>query len=246
MILTCSQCGAKLKIDIFKRFINCPYCKSSLVVEQDRTVKCYILRHIRNDLWIKGVLRSWLKKAGLEGSAEDIKIDFKLFPIWHTTFEDGQTITQPAAKTAHTEISSIKIPAGDLKFFDENMSFTEVVTPSIRHEAATVWTTDTHEKHREINRLWLVYLPIYFIDYNMDGEHHRTSIVGESTKVYSDTTATYGDYKVPMKNLVLFLFAFGTFLILGFSISEDIFIRGLSTAAAALFFSVVSWFYLRR
>lgn len=246
MILICSQCGAKIKRDIFKRFITCPYCKSSLIVEQDRTVKCFILKHIRNDLWVRGVFRSWFKRADLKGSAEDIKIDFKLFPVWHTTFEDGQTTTQPAAGTPHTEISSIKIPAGDLSFFDESVSLAEAIAPTVKHEAATVWASDTHHVEREVNRLWLVYLPIYFIDYNLNGEHHRASIVGESTRVYSDTASAYGAFKIPIRNLVFFSLAFGTLLIVSFSISGDIFIKGVSAAAAAIFFSAVSWFYLRR
>ncbi|MBN1573126.1 MAG: hypothetical protein JW984_08020 [Deltaproteobacteria bacterium] len=246
MILTCSQCGAKIKIDQFKRFLTCPYCKSSLVVERDRTVECYVLRHGRNDIWVRGVIRGWFKRTGVEEDVEEIRIDFKLFPVWHASFENGQTVTQPAAKTLHTEISSVKIPAGDLKAFDRDTSLIEVMTPDVSHEAAAVWTTDTHDEKREVKRLWLVYLPIYFIDYRENGERHRASVVGESTKIYSDTKAVVDPYKIPVKHLIFFTAAFATFLILGFSISEDILIRGISMAAAALLFSAASWFYLRK
>jgi len=192
------------------------------------------------------VLRAWLKKTGVEEDVKDIRIDFKLFPVWHASFENGKTVTQPAARTLHTEISSIKIPAGDLKAFDQNTSLTEAVAPTVRHEAAAVWTTDTHDEKREIKRLWLVYLPIYFIDYRENGERHRASVVGESTKIYSDTKAVADPYKIPVKHLLFFTVAFGTFLGLGFSISEDILIKGISMAAATLLFSAVSWFYLRK
>ncbi len=246
MILSCSQCGAKLEIDSFKRFLHCPYCQSSLVVEKDRTVECYILKHIRNDLWVKGVFRAWLKKAGTDGDAKDIRIEFKYFPVWHATLEDGQAITQPAAKTLHTEISSVKIPAGDIKYFDENTSLSEILQPSIQHEAATGWTMDIHEEKKEVKRLWLVYLPIYFIDYQMGGDHHRVSIVGESTRIYSDTAAMFDAYKIPVKNLVFFGAAFGTFLFLGFLFSTNIFIKAGTIAIAAVLFSVAAKFFLKK
>jgi DNA-directed RNA polymerase subunit RPC12/RpoP len=246
MKLSCSQCGAKLEIDSFKRFLHCPYCQSSLVVEKDRTVECYILKHIRNDIWVKGVFRAWLKKSGTHGDIEGSRIEFKYFPVWHATLDDGQTITQPAANTLHTEISSVKIPAGDIKYFDNDTSLSLVIQPSIRHEAATGWTMDIHDQKKEVKRLWLVYLPIYFIDYQINGERHRVSIVGESTRIYSDTAAISENYKIPVKNLVFFGIAFGTFLFLGFLFSTNIFIKAGAIAVAAVLFSVAAKFYLKK
>jgi DNA-directed RNA polymerase subunit RPC12/RpoP len=246
MILVCSQCGAKIKIDVFKRFLNCPYCKSSLVVDEDRTFNCYILKHSRNEAWVRGLVQSLLNRTGLKKKAENIRIDFKLFPVWHVTFEDGETVTQPAAKTPHTEISSIKIPAGKLEFFDPNTHPTEVITPTVRHRAATVWTTDIQDRERKINRLWLVYLPIYFIDYRIYEKHHRASVVGDSTRIYSDTEITHYARRIPVKNLIFYPLTLATFLFLGFYFFEDNFEKIVSIVIAAVLFVVAANFFMRK
>ncbi len=240
MIVTCSQCGAKIKIDKDKRFLTCTHCRSSLILERDRTFQCFFLEHARNDIWASGALSARLKQNKIRSAPKDIKIDFRYFPVWHITFHDGTTKTQPGAKTIHTEISSVKIPAGDLKYFEEGIFPGEKVSPpTIEPEMASLWTRDEGESDRNVERLWLVYLPIYFIDFGLDGAVHHALLAGESTRIYSDTLPAVGGDKVDYRPIIFFTFAFGIFITLGTIFSSPL-IKGFAIGAAAAILILIS------
>lgn len=240
MIVLCSQCGAKIEIYKDKKFLTCPYCRSSLILERDRTFECLFLEHSKNDIWASGALLSRLKQSGIRSVPKDIKIDFRYFPVWHITFHDGTTKTQPGAKTIHTEISSVKIPAGDLKHFEEGRFPHEKVSPpTIKQEMASLWTRDLGESDRNVERLWLVYLPIYFMDFKLDGAVHHALLAGESTRIYSDTLPSVGGDKIDYRPIIFFTFAFGIFITLGLLFSSPL-TKGIAIGTAAAIFILIS------
>lgn len=252
MKVVCSQCGAKIEYDYKRRFIKCPFCGSSLIVERDRTFECFFLEHTRNDIWVKAVLTTRLTKAGITGAPESLKIEFHYFPVWHLTIEDGSAKTMPGAQTIHTEISSIKIPAGDLTNFEEGKSsLPGLIIPTVKPEAAFHWTgseacfepADKVEMEDGVVRLWLIYLPIYFIAFNIDGFEYRASLVGESTNIYSDTLPDIGSKKTLYGPLIFFTFCLSVFIALGILIKDPI-IRVIAIGIGAFISILLSRFFV--
>jgi|GEM_PF-1812750 len=226
MIVACSQCGAKITIEDGRRFITCPFCRSSLLVEKDRTFECFYLEHQRNDIWARAFLLSQLRDAGVDADPKDLTIQFSYFPIWHITHSDGVSFTQPAAHTTHTEISSFRIPAGDLIYYDrEKDDLGETAEPTILPDAATHWTKGDRDQIDGLTRLWLVYLPIYFFSFSVDGTRHRASIIGDSTRVYSDALTHFTKEKTNVRPLIFFTATFVTCLLFGFIFSESILLQ---------------------
>jgi DNA-directed RNA polymerase subunit RPC12/RpoP len=245
MIVKCSQCGAKIKLEKAKRFFTCTHCRSSLILERDRTFQCFFLEHHRSDSWATGSLAARLAQNNIRSIPKDIRIDFRYFPVWHITFRDGTTKTQPAAKTIHTEISSVKIPAGDLKYFEEGIFPDEKASaPTIEPETASLWTRDEGDKG-DVERLWLVYLPIYFIDFALDGTVHHASLIGESTRIYSDTLPAVGGAGVDYRPFIFFAFAFGIFITLGILFPSPL-IKVIVIGTAAIVFILISKWVIRR
>jgi DNA-directed RNA polymerase subunit RPC12/RpoP len=240
MIIVCSQCGAKITTEKEKRFLTCPFCRSSLILEKDRTFACFYLQHKRNDQWARGALLARLSRAGYRETLGNIKIDFRYFPVWHITHTDGTTRTQPGAQTLHTEISSVRIPAGDLKYVEEHSSSGEKFPPPTIHpDAASLWTKDVGREMESIERLWLMYLPVYFMDFTLDGTYHRGSLVGETTTIYSDTLPSLQGKRTPAGLSIFFIAALGTFILLGSFISS-VLIKGIAIGLAASIF-IVGW-----
>lgn len=246
MIVACSQCGAKITIEDGKRFITCPFCRSSLLVEKDRTFECFYLEHRRNDIWARAFLLSQLKDAGITDEPKGLTIEFSYFPIWHITHSDGVSFAQPAAHTAHTEISSFRIPAGDLIYYDrEKDDLGETAEPTIPPEAATHWTKGDRDQIDGLTRLWLVYLPIYFFSFTIDGVRHKASIIGDSTRIYSDAVKEFSKEKSNYRPLVFFTLTFLVCLVFGFIFSDSILMQVSVIVGAMIVFMLISPLILR-
>ncbi|MBN1883708.1 MAG: hypothetical protein JW885_16215 [Deltaproteobacteria bacterium] len=246
MIVACSQCGAKIDIEDGRRFITCPFCRSSLLVEKDRTFECFFLEHKRNDIWAKVFLLSQLKDAGIDDEPKDLAIEFSYFPIWHITHSDGVSFTQPAAHTTHTEISSFRIPAGDLIYYDrEKDDLGETAEPTIPPEAATHWTKGDRDSLNGLVRLWLIYLPIYFFSFTIDGVRHKASIIGDAARVYSDAVKEFSREKRNYRPLVFFIITFLVCLILGFVFSGSLLMQISVIVGAMIVFLLSSPLVLR-
>ena len=246
MIVACSQCGAKIDIEDGRRFIICPFCRSSLLVEKDRTFECFYLEHKRNDIWAKAFLLSQMKDAGIADEPKDLTIGFAYFPIWHITHSDGVSFTRPAAHTTHTEISSFRVPAGDLIYYDrEKDDLGETAEPAIPPEAATHWTKGDRDSVNGLVRLWLVYLPIYFFSFKIDGVQHKASIIGDFARIYSDAVKEFTRERTSYRPLVFFALTFLVCLILGIIFSDSLLMQAVVIVGAMILFMLSSPLILR-
>jgi hypothetical protein len=187
-----------------------------------------------------------LKDAGIDDEPKNLTLSFSYFPIWHITHSDGVSFTQPAAHTTHTEISSFRIPAGDLIYYDrEKDDLGETEDPSIPPEAATHWTKGDRDQVNGLTRLWLIYLPIYFFSFSVGGTRHKASIIGDSTRVYSDAVSSFSKEKTDYRPLIFFITTFLVCLILGFLFSDSVLMQAAVIGGAMVLFMLFSPLILR-
>ncbi len=231
MIVGCSQCGAKIDRTDERRFFACPFCKSSLVLEGDRTFGRLIMRHAPNDLWAKGVFLQRLTDAGVARADADIGVEFSYVPFWMIRRTDGTVTAALAAKISSMELGPVKVPPGRLVFFEENSRPTAtVVDPTIPPEAVIA--------AGDVRRLDLVYLPLYAMR-SFGGRGTYTGwLVGDSSRVYSDTIPVPKS-TIPIRPLVFFAGAACLFVVAGLLFDEIIY-RAAAIGAAALICLIVS------
>jgi len=183
MIVGCSQCGAKIDRRDENRFFTCPFCRSSLVLEGGRSFACLIMEHNGNDAWVRALFSERLETTGADNGPGTLHIGFTYYPFWFIRMTDGTAFARPAAHMTHPELSSIKVPPGRLKFFDEaDPPAAGVVPNTIPLEAVY---GGEGERIGSIRRIDLVYLPVYSARCTRGGTPHTVSVVGDGPRVYS-------------------------------------------------------------
>jgi DNA-directed RNA polymerase subunit RPC12/RpoP len=182
MVVRCSQCGAKIQRKDEGRFFTCPFCRSSLVLEGNRTFGRFIMEHERNDLWAKALFYERLSQAGVGKPTGPIALEFARVPYWVVRRKDGTVRGYPAAQTAHEDIHLIKVPPGRLVFFEgETGTDRSIVDPSIPLGAAL-----GEKEDEEVDRVDLVYLPVYFMHAVVSRASYRAFLVADGPIVHSD------------------------------------------------------------
>lgn len=234
MVIRCSQCGAKIKRKDEGRFFACPFCKSSLVLEGDRTFGCFIMEHERSDLWAKALFHERLTEGRVGHVTGAITVELAYVPFWVVRKKDGTVYGHPAAKSPHGDIYSIKIPPGRLVFFEEDSRVTTpVVAPSIPLKAAL------GEKHDEgIGRVDLVYLPIYFMRAVVSKISHFAFLVADAAALYGDITPHVRE-TISLRPLIYFIGTACLLTAVGLAF-DTILARAIGIGAAALLSFAVS------
>ncbi len=183
MIVGCSQCGAKIDRRDENRFFTCPFCRSSLVLEGGRSFARLIMEHTAADAWARALLSERIESVGATAGPAGPRVGLTYFPFWFIRMDDGTAFARPAAHTPNPELSSIKVPPGHLKFFDEADTPAAGVVPyTVPLEAVF---GGEGERIGSIRHIDLVYLPIYSTRCTHNGIPHTASVVGDGPRVYS-------------------------------------------------------------
>jgi DNA-directed RNA polymerase subunit RPC12/RpoP len=234
MVVRCSQCGAKIQRKDEGRFFACPFCRSSLVLEGERTFGCFVMEHQRNDLWPKALFRERLAEGSGGRTAGAITVDFVYVPFWVVRRKDGTIYGCPAAKSAHGDIHSIKIPPGRLVFVEEALyERLPVVTPSISLEAALGDRND-----EGLGRVDLVYLPIYFMYTVVSRLSLFAFVVADSVALYCDIPPRARD-RISARPLIFFVGTAVLLTVVGLAF-DTVLARAVGIGAAALLLFAVS------
>jgi predicted RNA-binding Zn-ribbon protein involved in translation (DUF1610 family) len=174
--LTCSQCGGELHPDEGQVFLTCPYCSATVYVDKSRVVFHWYVAPTLNEQQAIAALYRWMsgsqtvkdldKKARVEGQA------FQYFPLWYFKWrgDKGEEETlRPAAATSVTEISTLKLPAGDLKSYDTTLD-SQAAPPSVPLDAAMDWLLQSGGAEKRPGKLAVaetavVHVPLFFYKY---------------------------------------------------------------------------------
>lgn len=227
MEVTCTQCGAAVKIPEGELFVQCSYCNSALYLDKSRIVFHYLIEPtLKPDEALQN-LKRWMAgnqtPKGLDEEAEVTKNELFFFPLWrfvtHAEKSESESVlVQPAAPTVVAEIREIRLPAGKLKFYSEEATREQnFFPPTILLSSALEWLKSTGIRPENIKEASLVHIPVYHFFYLYKGVQYSAVADASTGKVVANV--------FPAKSETPFL-AIGIFAALLF-FTEGLVIPGL-------------------
>lgn len=187
--IKCSKCGAPIKFDAGDRFVRCSYCDTQMFIDKSGAGFFYIMPYFIDTTAAQGIFKRWTAGAkmarDLEARAKIVDFRQVYFPVYMFRRDvDGkeQVHMEPAKSTTLPGLHSLKVPAGDLKIYDQNFKVDksiQVVQPDIDMAS---YLPGLEGKPLEQA---LVYFPIWAIQYEYNGSKFATIIDGSSGEVYS-------------------------------------------------------------
>jgi len=195
--LTCTQCGGELHPDEGQAFLTCPYCSATVYVDKTRVVFHWYVAPTLNEQQAIAALYRWMsgsqtvkdldKKSKVTGQA------FQYFPVWYFKWKTGKgekETLRPAAATPVTELANLKLPAGDLKRYDTDIS-SKAVEPSVPLETALEWARQTDQKalaseNASVLESAIVHVPLFFYQYVFAGKTYTAVVDAASGTVLAN------------------------------------------------------------
>ena len=206
----CNKCGAQVQFEAGDRFVKCSYCGTQLFIDKSGASFFYIMPFMVDRTNSQGIFRRWAAGSrtarDLDKLANIVEHKQAYFPVYLFRRDvNGKELVrvEPAKSTTLPGLHSLKIPAGDLKIFDQSYqpgSGVEMVNPDIEMGA---YLPDLEGKPLEQA---LVYFPIWAIQYEYNGKKYATVIDGSSGEVHP------GDYPT-RSSAPYFLIAAAAFVI---------------------------------
>jgi len=188
MEINCTQCGAGIPIEEDSEFLKCPYCDTSLYVETDRTVKhYYITRNLGKDD-LSPVIQRKLSYLEIKDKVEVSKSHMAYLPFWGLVTSGGKTIVIPASAPPLEDLDHVKIPAGDLKLYNDQLEQdNEVVQPKLLLEDAALEARNVlGDQKATYSSASLIHLPMFAVSYYCRGMRYRALVDAVSGEVYAD------------------------------------------------------------
>jgi hypothetical protein len=202
MKVNCSLCGGGNDVHPGQEMLFCSFCGSALVIDEKGGPEHLILPHKRNDGFAKAALRSFLVRRGLS-RPQKIKISFSYVPYIMAEDDRGRLIGRPC-KGAPPEAGPLPFPpAGEYRFFDEELAVGEKVIPIDK-------TADDPAEGCKI-----LHLPLYRLEYRSSGRKFSALVMGENFYVYADELPEPGAPSVDFVNLLIAFSLFIVFLLAG-------------------------------
>jgi hypothetical protein len=212
--IRCTKCGAPIPFDSGVKFVKCSHCSTQLYIDRSGAGFFYIMPFFIQRADSEGIFKRWTAGSKMARDLERAaKIaDFKqlYFPVYmfrRTIGENEKVFVEPAKSTTMPGLHSLKVPAGDLKIFDESYSTggVEMVKPDIE---MTAYLPNLEGKPLEQA---LVYFPIWAIQYDYKGSRYPVVIDGSSGEVYAGEYPT----RKAAPYMLIAAAAFGVFFLEG-------------------------------
>ena len=193
-VVTCTQCGGELHPDEGQIFLTCPFCSSTVYIDKARVVFHWYLAPTLDESKARAALSRWM--AGnqtvkdLDQKASITEVAFQFFPMWF--FKRRQAggrediDLMPGAATAVSEIVHLRLPAGDLRKYTQDIG-PQAVPPTVPLQAALSWLdakklTGT----TEIAEQSLVHIPLYIFKYTYQGKFYTALVEGGTGEVIAN------------------------------------------------------------
>ncbi len=185
--LNCTQCGGELHLDEGQSFVTCPYCSSTVYVDKAQVVFHWYLAPTLDEAKARGALARWM--AGnqtvkdLDKKSRLTSIAFAYFPVWlfkrRTPAGKEELFLEPAAATSVSEIKSLKLLAGDLRRYQDDLE-AEAQAPTVPLQAALGWLSGRGTPLNEIVERSLVHIPLFTCKYTFQDKTY-TALVEAGT-----------------------------------------------------------------
>lgn len=193
-ILTCTQCGGELHPDEGQIFLTCPFCSSTVYIDKARVVFHWYLAPTLDEAKARGALSRWM--AGnqtvkdLDRKARITEAAFQFFPMWYFKRRragGGEEIDlMPGAATAVSEIVHLRLPAGDLRKYNQDID-TQAVSPTVPLQAALSWlAAERQSPETGIAEQSLVHIPLYIFKYTYQDKFYTALVEGATGEVFAN------------------------------------------------------------
>ena len=189
--IKCAKCGGNNELDSATKFMRCKYCDSQMYIDKSSTGFYYILPYQPGFLsteQVQGTFRRWTAGPSmakdLEVTARVTSLKQQYFPVYMFKRKVGdaeQVFVQPAKSTTLPGMRSLKVPAGDIKIFDQKYDYNrvELAQPDIAMGAYLNQLPGTPLEQS------LVYFPIWNITYDFKGRQFQAVVDGSSGEVFA-------------------------------------------------------------
>lgn len=189
----CSQCGGELHPDEGQMFLTCPYCGATIYLDKSKVVFHWYLAPTLDQPKAQAALMRWMagnqtvkdldRKSTVNGST------FEYFPMWNFKQRDQNNQESirllPAAATSVTEINNMKLPAGDLRKYDNSID-SQAHAPSVPLQAALTWLEQDKRVKEEIIEQSLVHVPLYMFKYQYQGNPYTAVVEAGTGEVFAN------------------------------------------------------------
>lgn len=192
MQINCTQCGGAVRLAEGARFGVCPFCSSALYLDRSKVVFHYVISPTVNQEEAQGKLRRWM--AGnetvkdLDVHAEIMSQELLYFPMWRFVVSEpggDREISEPASSFSISEIKSIPLSGGDLKFYSPaEFQGIQLKEPDVLLESAIHWLEDQQgTKRDQIRETNLIHIPFYTFKYRYKGTVYNAVVDAISGRV---------------------------------------------------------------
>jgi len=190
--LTCPQCGGELHPDEGQIFLTCPFCGSAVHADKSRIVFHWVLAATLDEAQAKGALARWM--AGnqtvkdLDRKARLTRASFEYFPVWSLRYKRGdreEAVLEPAAATSVTELKNLRIPAGDLRKYEDSLS-ARAVPPTVPLDTVLGWVAERGLNREQLSEAALVHVPVYTFKYAFSGRAYTALVEAGSGSVFAN------------------------------------------------------------
>jgi predicted RNA-binding Zn-ribbon protein involved in translation (DUF1610 family) len=177
----CTQCGGELHPDEGQVFLTCPYCSATVYIDKSRVVFHWYVAHTLDENQARAALFRWMSGSqtvkDLDKKSQIVSQTFRFFPLWYLVWTRGQeegTALQPAAATSITELTSLELPAGDLRKYETSLdAYSDA--PTVPLQAALEWFQQKSPQSA-IKEMAIVHVPIFVFKYSFRGRTY-TAVV---------------------------------------------------------------------
>jgi DNA-directed RNA polymerase subunit RPC12/RpoP len=222
--LHCTQCGGELHPDEGQIFITCPYCSSTVYLDKSRVVFHWYLAPTLDEDKAQGYLARWMAGNStvkdLDKKSKLLARSFAYFPMWHLKYrtDEGKegSWLYPAAATSVTEIGQIRLPAGDLRKYDQSVE-AQSQPPTVPLETSMHWFAQQGISKEQVIERSLVHIPLYFFKYSYQGDHYSAIVEGATGEVFANIYPAKAEapYRLVASLAALTFLCLATFPIVG-------------------------------
>ncbi len=204
-LLKCTQCGGQLHPEEGQRFLECPFCSTSVYIDPSKVVFHWYLKSNLDESAAKSILLRWMSgketAKALPEEAQIFDVEFQYFPLWFfKTLRESQEVIflQPAAATGTTELRRLTLPGGDFESV-RNAVMKNTKPPTVPLETALDWVRG-ETPNLQFLEIALVHIPIYNFKYEFKDQVYTALVEASTGRVLANIYP-------PRKRLAYFLTA---------------------------------------
>lgn len=212
--IKCNKCGAPIPFEAGDKFVKCSHCDTQIYIDKSGAGFYYIIPFFIDQAGALGTFKRWAAGSktakDLDKLAQIVSQKQEYFPIYlfrRDVGDNEKVSVEPAKSTTLPGLHNLKVPAGNMKVFDQsyNAGSVELLKPDMDMTAYLPNLPGTAKEQA------LVYFPLWMLKYSFGGKQYDLVVDGSSGEMFvADFPARKG-----APYLLIAAGAFGVFLLEG-------------------------------